>query len=121
MVENEWSVILERYEDGDAFLVPDRTRDTFLVTFARDDDGRVVELRHGADVLFREGVEQTAVPSPQIEWLAYTGHYRGPGLWEASFRVATGSTRSHRIIRSGCRDSMGTCRWRTRPRCGPHI
>jgi D-alanyl-D-alanine carboxypeptidase len=79
-------VVLERAE-GDAFLVPHPRLGRFHLRFARDEQGRVTEAFHGAD-WFRGEAYTAPEPDPApAEWQAYTGHYRGSGLWEPSFRV----------------------------------
>jgi CubicO group peptidase (beta-lactamase class C family) len=79
-------LVLERAE-GDAFLVPHPVLGRFHLRFGRAEDGRVVEAFHGGD-WFRgagyAGPDPAEVPET---WRGYTGHYRGAGLWEPSFRV----------------------------------
>jgi D-alanyl-D-alanine carboxypeptidase len=79
-------MVLER-SDGDAFLVPHPQLGRFHLRFARDEQGRVVEAFHGAEWFRGEGYAGPEPPPVPREWNAYPGHYRGPGLWEPSFRV----------------------------------
>jgi len=86
LVDGDERVVLERAE-GDAFLVPHPELGRFHLRFGRDGDGRVVEAMHGADWFAAEGSEPGDPPVPPASWRSYVGHYRGPGLWEPSFRV----------------------------------
>jgi hypothetical protein len=79
-------VVLERAE-GDAFLVPHPRLGRFHLRFARDEQGRVTEAFHGADWFRGEAYTAPEPDRAPAEWQAYTGHYRGSGLWEPSFRV----------------------------------
>ncbi len=84
--EEAVEVTLERAE-GDLFLVPHPGLDRFHLRFGRDANGRPVEVLHGGDRLLGEGHPDPRTRPAPPEWEAYTGHYRGPGLWEPSFRV----------------------------------
>ncbi len=89
--EGEIEVVLER-EEGDSFLVPHPDLGRFHLRFGRDAQGRVVEAFHGGDWFGGEGYAGPEPPQAPAGWQEFTGHYRGPGLWEPTFRI---------VVRSG--------------------
>src|SRR6266516_2900888 len=84
--EDDVEVILERAE-GDAFLVPHPELGRFQLSFARDAEGHVFEAFHGGDWLPGDSYDGPGPPTAPVRWRAFEGHYRGPGLWEPSFRI----------------------------------
>ena len=86
LVDGSERVVLERAE-GDAFLVPHPELGRFHLRFGRDGHGRVVEAVHGPDRFVVDGVDAGERPEPPDGWRSFVGHYRGPGLWEPSFRI----------------------------------
>jgi CubicO group peptidase (beta-lactamase class C family) len=84
--EDDVEAILERAE-GDSFLVSHPRLGRFYLRFGRDAAGRVVEAFHGGDWLPSDAYVGPGAPAAPSEWASFVGHYRGPGLWEPSFRV----------------------------------
>ena len=85
------SVRLERdpltAEPGDAFLVPHPALDRFMLSFGRDDEGRVAEAFHGP-TWFRSssygGPDPVPLPPP---WAAHPGLYRNDDPWSPVLRI----------------------------------
>jgi D-alanyl-D-alanine carboxypeptidase len=71
----------------DRFYVEHPRFDRHLLSFGRDEAGRVVAAWHGAGWYAAKGAHFPPAPEVPDEWRAYPGHYRSFSPWESNFRV----------------------------------
>jgi CubicO group peptidase (beta-lactamase class C family) len=71
----------------DVFGTPHPAFDRYLLTAARDEQGRVVELSHGARWFSSATYAGPTEFEQPAEWSAYAGHYRSHNPWGSNFRV----------------------------------
>jgi CubicO group peptidase (beta-lactamase class C family) len=74
-------------EVGDAFLVAHEALDRFPLEFARDDDGRVVEVFHGPTWFRGEGYTGTEPDELPEELDGFPGFYRNHDPWAPVIRI----------------------------------
>jgi CubicO group peptidase (beta-lactamase class C family) len=80
------SIALERRGE-DAFYVAIPGFERFLLRFARDAAGQVVEASYGSDWYAGESYRGPRTISSPEAWLAYPGHYRLMNPWTSNIRV----------------------------------
>ena len=72
---------------SDRFYVNHPRFDRHLLSFGRDEAGRVVAAWHGAGWYAAEDADVPPASAVPPEWQAYPGHYRSFSPWESNFRV----------------------------------
>jgi len=86
-------------QSPDTFLALHPDFELFPLRFVRDEasaqqegqdeaeKGRISRLVFGAEVYYREGVQENPGKEPPEAWKAYPGHYRSHNPWYPNFRV----------------------------------
>lgn len=71
----------------DSFYSPDGAVDRYPFVFARDGDGRVVEVAHGAGWYVNSLYDGPRVFETPAAWSAFTGRYRSYSPWFPYFEI----------------------------------